>query len=793
MLKNFLSTAVRNTWKNKIYISINVIGLGIAIAYYMTVYLIYAYNWEFDSYYRDTENIFHVQELRQGGEFSRFDCAPFVMGPRIISEISGVEDQTRYMVAVNENVKYEDQVFSENIAYVDTNFFDLFRIGLSSGSYRSLNINSSIFFTRELAQKLFANSDPLGKIVTIYHTSGRSIDLMVAGVFERIPINSTFQFGALTSIDNIIDGYDINPDDWAESRQPAILLKLNDPGDSTKVAKMINKYIPLLNNARPEWKVNRFELVRFMDPKILKGSVTNFSYGNLRIDTGYMTIFSSMAILILLIACFNLANTTMALMGNRLKEVGIRKVMGGTTAQILIQFIFEMSWISLLAVIVGFAIFQHMSIAFFSLWDMHLMVRDMDPLGLLLAILVIFLLTTLIAGIYPAFYSKKFQPAAIFHNRYKLRRAGITSVILNAVQFMLSIMVLAGGMIFLKNEFFIHSMDLGYQRENIINIPVKDNIEFNLMRDRIENNPAITDWCYSRDILGYLGYQNTILMLDTGEMEIRFLKITGAYLDMMHIHLNQGRFFNKNEASDYTDAVIVNQAFVDLFNLEDPVDKMINLKNGKRYIIGVTHNVVSSVFKGHAPVPEIYLEASEDESLNLIVESESENSTMVFNNLADSWKKLIRFRPFPGFYQDSLALGNAEQTSRNIKTIILYLGVIGAFLSIAGIFALSTLNVASRLKEIGIRKVMGATTQTILFSLNKTFVLLLGISVLAGIVLSYYFTDYLLSRVYEYHTSVSFVILFASGFVVVFLALFTTSSTIYRAAITNPSKILRAE
>lgn len=636
MLKNFILAAIRNSWKNRIYLSINVIGPGIAIAFCMTVYLIYAYNWEFDSYYKGTKNIFHVQELKQGTGFSRYDCAPFPMGPRLVHEIAGVQDQTRYVVAENEFVKFNDLVFNERIAYVDTNFLDMFRIALHSGSCRSLKNNSSIFFTREFAQKIFGDSDPLGKLITVYHTTGRSSDLMVAGVFNRIPLNSTFQFGALTSIGNSIDGYNIRPDDWSESRQPALLLKLKEDTDPAIVEKMVNTYISLQNNAREEWKVSHFELIGFRDSKILKGSVTNFSYGNLRINTGFIIVCSCMAILIFLIACFNLANTNMVLMRNRVKEVGVRKVMGGITSQIFVQFIFEMSWISLLAVILGLAIFQYISLAFFSLWDMHLLIQDINPFGLIFAFTVFFLITTLTAGIYPALYSKKFQPAAIFQNRHKLRRAGTASMILNALQFMLSIMVLACGMIFLKNEVFIHSMDLGYQRENIINVPVNDKTEFNLMRDRIINDPNITEWCYTQDVLGNLGYENTILMLDTGEMEIRYLKTTAEYFNMMHVHLNQGRFFNNNDVSDYTDAVIVNQAFIDRFNLKHPVGTMINLKEGKRYIIGVTSNVINSVFKGYEIIPDIYLEASEDESLNLVVKAASHKNREVFNSLANS-------------------------------------------------------------------------------------------------------------------------------------------------------------
>lgn len=794
MFKNFIIAAIRNTWRNRIYLSINILGLGISIAFGMTVYLIFAYNWEFDSYYRNMENIFHVQELKQntGPNFTRYDYAPFPLGPQAMQEISGVQNQTRYILAINENVKYQEMVFNVNIAYVDTNFFDFFKIILRTGSYKSLKSNSSIYLTEELAQKYFGENDPLGKIITVYYPSGKSTDLIVSGVFNRIPLNSTFQFGALSSINNGFHGYELNPDDWTDSRQPALFLKLKNSADVPEVSKMINRYLVEQNNARPEWKVNHFELVDFKDSKILNGSVTNSSYGNVRINTAFIIVFSSMAILIFLIACFNQLNTTMALMGNRLKEVGVRKVMGGTSFQIFLQFIFEMSWISFLAVILGFAIFQHISDVFFSLWGMHLILKDLSAIRLSFALAIIFLFITITAGTYPSLYSKKFKPTAIFQNRFKLRRAGTASKLLNALQFTLSIMVLAGGVIFLRNEIFIRSLDLGYKRENIINISTENNTEFNLMRDKIKYNPDIQAWSATNDILGER-HKDDNLVLDSGDVEIHSARMSGEYLEMMGLHLLQGRLFNKDLASDYSDAVIVNQAYVDWLNIKSPLGKLVNLREGKRYIIGVIENVIVSIDKGYEIVPELYLPATGDESINLVVKTSGKNNSVVFYDLANTWKKLIPFRPFPGIYQNSMALGNAQLTSRNLKMIFIYLGIIGALLSLTGVFALSALNVSGRIKEIGIRKVMGANSKTILFIMNHQFILLMGISIIVGMILSYFFINGLLSRIYEYHTPVSVTILFLIGFIVFLLAVLTTSSSAYKASITNPSKILRSE
>ena len=374
MLKNYFRVAISNMWKNKIYLFINVTGLAISIAFCMTVYLVYAYNWEFDKYYPHTENIFRIQELKQNTDLglSRYDFAPMVMGPRIVQEVTGVQSQARYILVRDENVAYQDQVFNEDIGYVDDNFFEFFKIGLSKGTWRSLRDKSSIYLTKDMARKYFGDEDPMGKTVTVYFSPSRSSDFTVVGVFNRIPVNSTFQFGALANIESCLWGHEVKTDDWTAWQQPTVFLKLTDPGISGRVSREINKYVKLQNEAREEWKVDRFELISFKDSKILIGSVTNASYGNLRVSKDYIIVFLCMAILIFLIACFNLANTTMALMGHRVKEVGVRKVMGGSATQVFIQFMLEMSWTSLLALLLGYAIFESTYSAFFSLWHVKL-------------------------------------------------------------------------------------------------------------------------------------------------------------------------------------------------------------------------------------------------------------------------------------------------------------------------------------------------------------------------------------------------------------------------------------
>ena len=215
MLRNYLKVAIRNLIKNKIYISINVIGMGIALAFCLTIYLLYAYNNEFDDYYKDVSDIIRVHEFKQdaSGQIQRFELAPIAMGPRVPNEIAGVEDQTRFM-NWGANLKFKDQLFRESLAYVDPNFFDFFKIKLKEGSLTSLKDKNSIFLTEETAKKYFG---------------------------EEIPMNSSFVFDALTRIEHFTYGNDIEEEDWTPWQQASLYLRLNPGTDRDQIESQFDQ------------------------------------------------------------------------------------------------------------------------------------------------------------------------------------------------------------------------------------------------------------------------------------------------------------------------------------------------------------------------------------------------------------------------------------------------------------------------------------------------------------------------------------------------------------------------
>ncbi len=793
MLKNYLIVAVRNLIKNKIYVLINVAGMGVALAFCLTIYLLYAYNNEFDNYYKEVSDIVRVHEFKQhaSGEIQRFELAPIVMGPRIPKEVSGVADQTRY-INWGGNLKYEDVLFRESIAYVDSNFFEFFKIKLKTGSIASIKDKNSIFLTEELAKKYFGDEPVLDKRMSIHYETGKSVELTVAGVFEKIPMNSSFIFNALTSINHFTYGNSINPDDWTPWQQASLYLRLNKGVDLEQVKSQLDQYVTIQNEARDEWKISEFDLVGFKDASIVNQGVIDGSNANFRIRNDILIIFATMALLILLIACFNLANTSMSLMATRVREIGVRKVMGGGTTQVFFQFLMEMSFTSLLAIIVGMALFTWMADWFYSIWDAPIHFTYFSKFNFFVAFVLLFLLTTITSGLYPAFYSKRFNPSDIFRNQVKLKGTSIASRIMNGLQFALSITMLVAGIVFSQNAEFLKMLDMGYKSEDLMIVGLNDVEEFRLLRDKVQNRADIVDFTGTNNHFGW-SYEDTNLILDSGNVEVRSLRVGDDYLNLMEVKLKTGRLFNKDSDTDFDESIIVNEEYVKRFEIDEPIGKMVNLVDGKRYIVGVIEDIIREIWSDGKTVPEVFIPVREEEYNMLVVKAKSENKQEIFNFLAESWKSIIPDRPFTGRFQNDLAIGNAIQENNNMRQIFFALAILGGILSITGIFALSSLFVSRRFKEIGIRKVMGASSRNLLIQLNSGFFWTLLLASMTGAVLGYVLTNQILGVMYRFHIDIGIGTLIFGSLGVLIVALLTTTLIILSAANTNPAHILRDE
>jgi putative ABC transport system permease protein len=793
MVRNYFIVAVRNLLKNKVYVIINILGLGIALACCITAYLLLAFNIEFDDFHdnKKVANIFkiHVRNLGQDGKPFENLMAPMPLGPFAAQEVAGIEKYTRFIFGGG-SLSYADKAFTEGIAFADSTFFDMFEYPFISGSQNTFKEKYCIILDEEKAKKYFADEDPTGKLITLNFANDFQVEAKVGGVMKKVPLNNTFVPGIMMRIEVFQDYNNLEPDNWGDWRDPTTFLSLASPEQAGAITKQLNRYIPVRNEKRKDMTVDEFRLEPFKS--YFTGDDIQGSYVVVRMPLAPLVIFVAMAAVILLIACFNLTNTSIALAGKRLKEVGIRKVTGATGMQLVLQFLLETAITITLSLFIGIMIAQLIVPAFATMWGLPYGLADLNSMNLLLAMMVLLFLTSFISGIYPAFYNSRFKPAALLKGTVKFKGSNYFTRTLVALQFALSVVVLIAGVVFIQNTRFQEGINFGYDVDRVITVRIQGEREYKAMENAILANPQVLSVSVSDGNLGSNNYQAPV-EVDTGTYEVRAMGIGNNYFETMGLGFIQGRTLNTDNNSDFEEGVVVNQAFLGKTGISDPIDHIVVLHQKRRRIVGVVNNHVDNLYRSKDPEPFIFYPAAINQYFTMQVKTEPENIGAMQQYLEKTWKEIFPGKPFSSDYQDELVLGNIRQTNSNLEKIFLFITILGGLLSASGIFALASLNIARRTKEIGIRKALGATINSIVALFNKEFIILLLLAGIAGSFGGFYLTNVLLDEIYAYRIPITIVTIITCALIIFFIGILTTSSTILKAARSNPVDTLRNE
>lgn len=794
MFQSYFKIGWRNLLKNKSYVAINATGLGISLACCITVYLLLAFNIEFDNFHDDEKVAsvfkFHTHSTTKEGEKVQDNMAPIMLGPIVADEITGIESYCRYLMG-DGSLRYADNVFTQGIVFTDSTFFDFFEYPLIAGSHRSFKEKNTIFLGEELAKKYFGSEDPIGKLMVLNSYNETEIEVIVGGVLKKIPANNTMNFEAMMRIEHFIDIFNLNMSDWSDWRDPTTFVQLVSPENAGKISKQFDRYIPLRNKFRPDMVVEAYALEPFKagsNPQEFR-----WSWVNEPIDQEGLVVFSSMALLILLIACFNLTNTSIAMTAGRLKEVGVRKSVGAARSQIISQFLFETFLIISLSLAVGLFLAQWIVPEFYSMWGLPYGLKDIEGLNFFIALVVMVFVASILAGIYPALISSKFKPTALLKGTVQLKGTNPLTRILVTTQFALSVIVLIGGVVFTLNTKYQEGIQFGYDKDKIITVNLQGEREFEIMKNAIASNAKILSIGVSDGNLGNNTYQ-TPAQIDTSEYNVLVLGVGTGFFETLGLRIAEGNFLNLDQPEPQkTNGVVVNKAFLSLTGMKDPLGKTFTLHGGRRIIQGVVENHVDNLYRSAKPEPFVFYPASRHQYISLLVKTEHENLPEIKNYLERTWKELFPNKPFHGRFQEDLLLANVRKQNANLKKIFLFITIMGGLLSAAGIFALASLNIAKRTKEIGIRKALGATVGNIVGLLNKEFVIVLSIAAVLGAVGGYYAIDYMLSFMFAYRIPVGLLPVIICATAIFAVGFLTTSATIMKAARSNPVDTLRSE
>ncbi|MEM7107656.1 MAG: FtsX-like permease family protein [Bacteroidota bacterium] len=800
MLKNYLKITFRSLWKSKVFVLVNITGMGLAIACSIVAYLNYDFNINFDSNQTNIDNIYRIDGERVYQNRKQvYGISPLPLSAAVKDNIGDVSDVLRYIPSGG-NFKVADELFNENFTFVDPNFFDFFYFNIREGDINALNGKSNIMISSSVVEKYFPEGNALGKTLT-HFTSNGNRDYKVAAIFEDHPMNSSFgDARIITVIDNFFDLQNASKEDtdirhennW--SAWTTSFVKVEDPSRVKNIENRLTaNYIEIQNNARLDFKLDKYVLEPF-EGMAHRASDDQVWAHRLRssMPPPAVTVPGIMAILILLIACFNFTNTSMAIASKRLKEIGLRKVMGGLRNQLIVQFLLENVVLCFLSLLAGVLFALYLVPAYGSLWPFLEISMDFSQNSqFYLFLFAVLLFTGLLAGSYPAFYISKFEPASILKGSSKFGGTGKVTSVLLTLQFSISLIAIILGAIFYDNAIYQKEMDYGFNKSGSISLYFNDLSEYQVYKNSVSDNPEIIATAGSEYQINR-SYRNDPVINGSEQYDVDILHVGDNFFETMDFKLIEGRGFRKDSQTDISESVIVSEEMVKVFGWDDPLgQKLVWMDTVSLYVVGVMQNAfLEGLWEPITPLMLRYV--AEEDYHYLTVKTSSENIIEVNEYLEGTWKKVFPDKMYSGEYMDE-DMSEAALVNNNVLKMFGFLGILAAFMSVIGLFSIVSLSVLKRMKEVGVRKVLGASIAHLMFILNKNFLIMLIIASVIGSGLTYAVANPFMDLIWAYHAQPGIAAFGAAILMLLFFALATISLKVYRAATTNPTETIRTE
>lgn len=726
MLQNYFKLAYRNLFANKLVSGINIVGLSIAVGCCITVFLFLKNYYTMDNFHANAEHIYmaeYVVEQSDGEQV--FGNSPMPLGPALAEIFPQVERSVRVEL---KGVKtyLADQVFDELFYFADPGYFDMFNFPLQAGSPNVLTEQDAVILSHEVAEKYFPGEDAMGKAITVSFGGSQKKSYTVKGVAAPFPENTGFRFHLLTGFGALEALGTANTDSWAAmTRGTFVQLK---PGAAiADLEENMAQFVSLHNAADGEREIKSFRFDNLENPNPKAYEVINRPAE--AAHPMAMLVFAGLALLMFALSCFNYINIALGQAANRLKEIGVRKVVGGRKRQLVEQFMSENLLLCFIAMCLGLAIAQTVLVPFFnSIMVMKISLSLTDNLAIWAFLLGLMALTAVASGAYPALYISSFQTVSIFRGKSSFSKKSKLIRVFLCLQFLLAFGTVIGGVLFVSMADVWKKQSWGYQPDGTLVVRLDEAGQFDLLKNEALRSPNIRQVGGTVNHIGESRWRSQIHVGDTEQEAARFEVGTG-YFEAMGMHLAEGRFFDPQRKAEDGHSVVVNQQLLLDNGWADHFGHQIRSK-GKTYdIVGVVENFKlgpTGVIK-----PAVFYLA-EDAGLGyLALRYEPGTGEQVESFMKAAWQKLDSGTPFSYFHQ-ALVFDYFFREFNSVSKLFGYIAALALLIACMGLFGLASQNYVNRLKESGIRKVLGASSGQIILQANRNFIFLLLIaSVLA--------------------------------------------------------------
>jgi putative ABC transport system permease protein len=799
MIKNYFKTAWRNIARNKAYSSINIIGLSLGLTCAMLIMLYVKDEISYDRFHKQVDNVYRVvnKNIKPDGSVENINgFSGYFQGPKFAAGIPEIQHFVRYRESYKD-LKTGAEIQSQVVYETDSVFFSVFSFPMISGNpATALKHPNGVVVSEEFAKKKFGNTNPMGKTL-LFKNEDKFEPYVVTGVTKKCPQNSSIKFEVLMPL-KVSKQDEANNENWFNFfMNTFVLLK---PGTNLPlvVAKMKSVYEAdaqeTIKMIKEKYDV-KTKAVYFLQPFTEMHLSKELSASNGLTDSSnpvYSYILTGIAIFILLIACINFVNLTVARSIKRAKEIGIRKVVGGNRKQLIIQFLGESFILCFIAFAMAVLLVQLTLPVFNQLSNKALALSYLFDIKLVTGYIVLFLLTGFLAGFYPALVLSGYNPVHTLYSRFVLGGKNYLQRSLVVLQFALaSFLIIATLTVFYQFN-YLTSQDIGYDDSNLIVVD-KWGIrrsEAKLFKEELLKNPNIIDVAPKNG-----GMWGTVAKINGDDMQIDFAyeTVDENYLPLLKIPVVKGRNFSKDFPSDSTRSVLVNETFVQKAGWKEPIGQEVNFwyNEGEKYtVIGVVkdHHFESL---GKKIGSQLFTMKPGNNYGKALIKIKPNTETASLQHIEKVFKKLFPISPYSYKFRDQENLKSYEAEAK-WKQIMLFSAILTIFISCFGLFGLSVLSAEKRAKEVGIRKVLGASVSGVVTILSKDFLRLVTIALTIAIPVSWFAANKWLEN-YPYRITLSWGLFALAALLVVLIALLTVSFQAIKAAVANPVKSLRTE
>jgi putative ABC transport system permease protein len=795
MLKNYFKTALKTLWRNKLFFLINIFGLSLGLACCMLILLYTGDEVSFDRFHKKADQIFRIVQATTNpdGSVQKDGSTGMMQGPNFKNTVPEIEDFVRVQSG-NLTLRHKGEVFDQENLFVDDNFFSIFSFPFLSGNpLTALASPRSVILSEEIAEKYFGTTNAVGKVLEIKKDK-QFEPFIVSGVIKKSPQNSSIKIKILlplkSGFTDIADNY------WTNSYLNTF-LRLKPGSDIHAIERKCNIIFNQLAAGELKLMSDKYGMkgkIRYvLQPLADMHLSTEYRADNGLTDGSnpmYSYILSGIAIFILLIACINFINLTVARSVKRAKEIGIRKVVGGQRRQLIGQFLGESYFISCIAFLFAILLVEILLPSFNTLSNKALSFTYLLNYKLVAFYLGLFLVTGFLAGFYPALVLSGFDPVQTLYGRQRFTGKNYLSKGLVILQFTLAtFMIIATITIYSQFDYLLH-YELGYNDKNlaVVNVGSIHREQLDLFKNELAKNPSIK--MVTSDQGGNWG---SIARVNNGQqIEFNIKHIDEDYLPLFELSLVKGRNFSKALVSDSAQSVLVNEAFASEAGWKSAIGQTVDFfyRDRKFKVIGLVKDYHYQPLTQKIR-PELFNMEKDYPYGEVFIKLKAGSVSAALDHIQQSFKSMFPFQPYRYEFKDA---ENAQQyeSEAKWKQIISLAAVLTILISCIGLFGLASLSALRRTKEIGIRKVLGAPVALIVKNLSNDFLKLVILSALIASPLAWWALQQWLDN-YPYHIAMKAWIFVLATLVIVAIAMITVGYQSIKAAVANPVKSLRAQ